>query len=199
MGEEDEAANMAKVKLVAIGDSAVGKTCLLISYATNTFPADYVPTVFDNHNINVVVDGDSVNLELWDTAGQSDYDKLRPLGYPDTDVFLLCYSVMRMSSLDNIVTKWKPEIDEWCPDAPFLLVGCQNDLRKDEKAVARAEEIVTPKQAESVKNAIRATASLECSALTQEDLTEVFAEAVRVGSLQSARASAGGGCGCVIF
>lgn len=172
---------------------------MLISYSTNTFPADYVPTVFDNHNINVVVDGDSVNLELWDTAGQSDYDKLRPLGYPDTDVFLLCYSVMRMSSLDNIVTKWKPEIDEWCPEAPFLLVGCKKDLRQDKKALDAAEEVVTPKHAESVKSAIRATAQLECSALTQDDLTDVFAEAVRVAveNFRPTRSSAG--CGCVIF
>ena len=51
-----------------------------------------------------------VELALWDTAGQEDYDRLRPLSYPDTDVILMCFSIDNPDSLENITEKWTPEV-----------------------------------------------------------------------------------------
>ncbi|KAJ8321714.1 LOW QUALITY PROTEIN: hypothetical protein KUTeg_000185 [Tegillarca granosa] len=65
---------------------------------------------------------DSVELALWDTAGQDDYDRLRPLSYPNTDVILMCFSVDSPDSLENVQTKWTPEVRHFCPKVPIKLI-----------------------------------------------------------------------------
>jgi len=83
----------------------LGKTCLLIVFSKGTFPEDYVPTVFENYVADVEVDGRRVELALWDTAGQEDYDRLRPLSYPDSHVILICFAVDLPDSLENVQEK----------------------------------------------------------------------------------------------
>ncbi|ELP89195.1 RAC GTPase, putative [Entamoeba invadens IP1] len=199
---------MRPVKLVIVGDGAVGKTCMLISYTTNAFPNEYIPTVFENYNTSLVVDNQKINLGLWDTAGQEDYDRLRPLSYPSTDVFLLCFSVIAPASYDNAQVKWKNEVEEHCKGVPIILVGTKIDIRDDPEQMKKlTEKGITPKtEADGQKLAqeIGAVKYIECSALTQQNLKLVFEEAVRaVLSKTPADAGKKGGKGgkgkCAMF
>jgi Ras-related C3 botulinum toxin substrate 1 len=104
---------MENVKLVVVGDGDVGKTSLLISYTTDTFPDGNTSLVFDNSPVYLDVDDMEISLGLWDTASSEGYDRLRPFSYPKTDVFLLCYSVSSQTSLQNIRSKWMPEVSRY--------------------------------------------------------------------------------------
>ena len=188
--------------------SAVGKTCLLISYTTNKFPSEYIPTVFDNYAVTVMIGGEPYTLGLFDTAGQEDYDRLRPLSYPQTDVFLVCFSVVSPSSFENVREKvnenisncncskkkinplissscsaphqWIPEISHHCVRTPYLLVGTQVDLRDDastvEKLAKNKQKPISCEMGERLAKDLRAVKYVECSALTQRGLKNVFDE-----------------------
>jgi len=171
------------IKLVVIGDGAVGKTCLLISYANNRFPEDYIPTVFDNYVVNLTAGQDTIELGLWDTAGQEEYDRLRPLSYANANVFLVCFSVVNPVSYENISSKWIPELIHFCPDVPSILVGTKIDLRGEESALEKlrkqGQQPTTPEQGQQLAKKIKALKYLECSAKTGENLKQVFDEAVK--------------------
>ena len=174
---------MQNIKCVVVGDGAVGKTCLLISYTTNSVPHEHIPTVFDNYSANIMVDGKPVSLGLWDTAGQEDYDRLRPLSYPSTDVFLLCFAISSPVSFNNIKNKWIPEIRHHAPDVPFILIGLKLDLRNDPETIAqladKRQEPISQAKGSGLCRELGGYKYLECSALTQEGLKTVFDEAIR--------------------
>lgn len=168
-------AGMQNIKCVIVGSGAVGKTCAAISYTTNAFPGEYIPTVFDNYAANVMRRGRPVNLGLWDTAGDEDYDRLRPLSYPQTDVFIVAFSIISEASLADVETRWYPEIQHHAPNVPRLLVGMKSDQR------ASTSPHVTPISRQiGQEMAIRTGCAgyRECSAMTQDNLAETFGTAM---------------------
>jgi len=170
-------------KLVIVGDGACGKTCLLIVFSKDQFPEVYVPTVFENYVADIEVDGRQVELALWDTAGQEDYDRLRPLSYPDTDVILMCFSIDSPDSLENIPEKWTPEVKHFCPNVPIILVGNKRDLRHDSNTIHELTKMkqvpVTVDEGKQMAEKIVAYSYLECSAKTKDGVREVFESATR--------------------
>ncbi|XP_064456714.1 ras-related protein ced-10-like [Ornithodoros turicata] len=165
------------IKMVVVGDGMVGKTCLLISFTTGAFPdGAYEPTVFDNYAGSLVCDGVTTNLTLWDTAGQEDYERLRPLSYPGTDVFLLCYSISSEASFNNILTKWQPELKHHCPHTPYILVATKADLRQ---AQDPPQDLVPRAAGKKLASKIKAFSYVECSAKSGMAVKEVFEEAAR--------------------
>jgi Ras-related C3 botulinum toxin substrate 1 len=175
-------ADIENCKLVAVGDGAIGKTSLLMCFVHDTFPKEYVPTVFDNHDANVRFKDKMVRLALWDTAGQEEYDKLRYLSYPNSNVFMICFSVVSKSSYDNVKQKWLKEIQKASPSTPIILTGTKMDIRESEQSRKELEipdsEIVTKEMGEELAKQIGAYAYIECSAFLMKNVQLVFDKAL---------------------
>lgn len=171
-------------KLVVIGDGECGKTCLLMVFARGIFPGRYSPTVFETYVENVVIDDVNIAMSLWDTAGQEDWDKLRPLSYPNTDIILLCFSVDNRDSLYHVEKVWLPEVRSYCPDIPVMLIGNKTDLREDEECLEKlkkqGQEPVSPEEGRCMAKKIGAEFYLECSAKSNEGIKEVFDQAAKL-------------------
>ncbi|XP_009319499.1 PREDICTED: rho-related GTP-binding protein RhoF [Pygoscelis adeliae] len=144
----------------------------------------YAPSVFEKYTTSVTVGKKEVTLNLYDTAGQEDYDRLRPLSYQNTNVVLICYDVMNPTSYDNVAAKWYPEVNHFCRGVPLVLIGCKTDLRKDKEQLrklrASKQEPITYNQGEAACQQINAEVYLECSAKCRENIENVFKEATTI-------------------
>lgn len=153
------------MKIVVVGDGGCGKTCLLVSYAQQKFPLVYVPTIFENYVSTVrSPQGKLIDLALWDTAGQEEYDRLRPLSYPDADLILICFALNNLVSLQNVKDMWYPEVNHFCPGIPVVLVGTKMDL----------EQTIDPELPAKVAAEIKAIGYIVCSAKRMENVRTVF-------------------------
>ncbi|CDS11640.1 hypothetical protein LRAMOSA03903 [Lichtheimia ramosa] len=172
-------------RIVIVGDGACGKTCLLLVYTGNGFPStQYTPTIFDTLVKTLHVDGRQVDVELWDTAGQEMYDRLRILAYPDADAILIAYDIGDPQTLANVPEKWLPEVQYHCGSSSiFFLVGCKRDLRDDPETLEtlrkRGMTTVSYQQGQAMADTIRAKGYYECSAKLNQDVAQVFEQAAR--------------------
>ena len=116
------------VRVVLLGDTAVGKTSLRQSYTQSTFPRDHVATVFETVQVEVIVDGTTIKVGLYDTAGQEQFDQLRSQNTAEADVNILCFSLVSRNSLGNLRRKWKKEVPK---DSAFIVVGTKSDMVLD--------------------------------------------------------------------
>jgi Rho family protein len=177
------------------GDGASGKTSLLNVFTRGYFPTVYEPTVFENYVHDIFVDNVHIELSLWDTAGQEEFDRLRSLSYDDTDLIMLCYAVDSKDSLENVESKWVGEIADNCPDVKLVLVALKCDLRESgteedgddtQPEASGAEQprekrpTITYDQGLEVARRIGALRYLECSAMRNRGVNEAFTEAARV-------------------
>ncbi|ATZ50982.1 Bcrho3 [Botrytis cinerea B05.10] len=178
-------------KLVLLGDGACGKTSLLNVFTRGYFPTVYEPTVFENYVHDIFVDGTHIELSLWDTAGQEEFDRLRSLSYDDTHAIMLCFSVDSKDSLENVESKWVGEIAENCQGVKLVLVALKCDLREqgadDEPAEGtegaeprEKKPMIDYNQGLEVARRINALRYLECSAMRNRGVNEAFTEAARV-------------------
>ncbi|KAF2022328.1 rho3 protein-like protein [Aaosphaeria arxii CBS 175.79] len=171
-------------KLVLLGDGACGKTSLLNVFTRGYFPTVYEPTVFENYVHDIYIDNTHVELSLWDTAGQEEFDRLRSLSYDDTHAIMLCFSVDSPDSLENVETKWVGEIAENCPGVKLVLVALKCDLRKrddaEEDEPQPEKTLINYDEGLRVAEKIKALRYLECSAMKNRGVNEAFTEAARV-------------------
>ncbi|KAJ2747144.1 hypothetical protein GGI20_000758 [Coemansia sp. BCRC 34301] len=199
-------------KAVVIGDGACGKTCLLHVFREGRFPPtdQYIPTVFDTWVADMEVDNTPIELALWDTAGQEDFDRLRFLCYPDSNVIIICFSVDSPDSLHNVLDKWHPEAEQNAANSPVVLVALKLDLRDNHavrQELARYQETpVTREQGEAMARRIGAVSYIECSSIQNVNVRQVFEIAARHALRATGRpgskrpnGQSGSGSGCCVI
>ncbi|GMM47836.1 hypothetical protein DAPK24_044340 [Pichia kluyveri] len=151
-------------KIVVVGDSGCGKTSLLASYVQGKFPTTYEPTIFENQRAIVTNGQITLAADLWDTAGQEEYERLRRLSYSDANIIIIAYSLDAPESLENINEVWAPESMTYAPNALIILTGLKSDK------IHRVDSM----RANAIAKNIGAVAHITCASITMENVNELF-------------------------
>jgi len=176
-------------KVVAVGDAGIGKTCSLIMFSEGVFPFEYIPTLGGLYELSKAVGSQTYNLQLWDSAGQCDYDRLRPLCYPDTHVFLMQFSCSDEMSFFETYYKWIPEVRHHVVNPVIVMMLNKVDLRTNRLSFF-CENLTFPiesEEGEAMARNLGCVTYLETSAMKNiglDDWTEVIVKSYDM-SLQS--------------
>ncbi|GIX68691.1 ras-like GTP-binding protein RHO [Caerostris darwini] len=162
--------NQAEKKVVLVGDVQCGKTGLIYNYFTDKLPDPAVPTIYKEYRTEVEVEGKKVPIVLWIVPAQDHYSAIRTLTYENSDAVILCFAIDNPASLISVTQKWFPEILEYTPNTPIVLVGNKIDLRNSELA----NEHVSVDQGKEVAAKIKAVKYIECSAKNGDAVKDVF-------------------------
>ena len=167
-----------------IGDDAAKKSEIISNYVLEKNVEVFVQIVFKNYHLSVEVDGKPVKLIISNIVEEDGFDKMRPLFYGDADAFLVCFSIASFASFSNISDKWIPEIRHHCPKTPLILAGTECNLRNDEKTISDLKKTgkipVEYEAGSQLAKEINASMYLECSAVTNEGVKELFEELIRI-------------------
>ena len=196
---------MTSVKVVVVGDGAVGKTCLITAYCEDRFPTDYIPTVSDTYEGPTEYEGKEVALKIWDTAGQHEFKAVRPVAYNDADCFVVCFDLSKKETLENACNAWKKELVSLGPrNCPKVLCGTKKDLRDHKMSKGEnLDELVSEKDGNAAAEDFKFFGYVECSAKLFENCGAVFFEAIRAAEMMRAeigkQPTKESGCSCSTF
>jgi len=168
------------VKITVVGSGGVGKTSLILVYANEEFPTTHEATIFDSKSVLRQFENETVSVDIHDTAGQEDYANLRPLGYPGTSVFILCFAINNRNSFEKIARQWVPEIVRFDFDAKIILIGTKSDLKSPDEVASSSDE-VTWEEGQTLAKKLKLKGGYwECSSKTNSNVKTVFDNALKL-------------------
>ncbi|KAK3591820.1 hypothetical protein CHS0354_007676 [Potamilus streckersoni] len=165
------------VQCCIVGDGMVGKTCLALNFVQHRFPKDYVATVFENYAGILKISSDEYVVSIFDSAGQQDYEGLRAFTYKDSEVYVVCYSVVDRESFESVKQFWVPEIEKYMGrKKPIILIGTQTDMRNTTDY--DMDIPVSTKEGSALAKDIGADLFLECACQNHNSSRKVFENVV---------------------
>ena len=156
-----------EIKVVAVGDAP--KVPFLMVLDDKPFPDRYVPTILENYTREVTMNNVTYRINAWDTAGQYEFDKLRPLTYACANVILLVFDLSFKATFSNLREKWISEVTHYCKDVKILVIGINLDLRQ----VGNPNH-VTDQEAEQFVQEFKFATYIPCSARTGEGIDKIW-------------------------
>ncbi|KAL7024967.1 hypothetical protein ACKWTF_013279 [Chironomus riparius] len=168
------------VKIAVVGDSVVGKTCLIYRYCHDIFLEQDNSLNIDKEETEVTIDGTNYTINLVEPKTDEDANRYRPFYYKNSKVIILCFGIEDRLSFENISNKWIPDLKHLsCKPISFILVATKIDLRDDSNS---SEAFIKTAEGEGLAKKIGARRFIECSAMSNVGVKDAIEEALRVAT-----------------